>query len=262
MVRNPRLEMLLRKQRAKTGVSDPRWTARQYKSMDAALRPIRAFLRDPELLRDGEPLKYFGGMLPREFLGNWLICAASYAADPDSRLHFTTDPTGGDGLLYNTTTKQPYPTEHVVVPRVTDDGENRATEELIAAGVAHKLSKGREYARGMNLIVLIDGYQHRVEWNTGTAAQLLPPNDFASIWVAGRSDETADHVDFSVTRLAPVEPGLDMFFRVRITATGWQTTHLVPPALKPDEVLRSDALKLIASVEPATFEQNGVRKPF
>ena len=45
-----------------------------FKGLAIALKEIERFVRDPDRLRSGRPLKKFGGMLPRELVGNVLLC--------------------------------------------------------------------------------------------------------------------------------------------------------------------------------------------
>jgi hypothetical protein len=153
--------------------------------MEAALRSIRAYLSgDLAQLRIGKPMDNFGGMRPRELLANWLVCAATYAARPDAPLEVRTDPFGGDGVLYDQKNKVPYRTEHVFVPPAVA-GESRSIEELLGNAVAQKQANGLAYASRKTLILLLAAYPHPTPWDPTKAARMLPPHDFAGVWVAG-----------------------------------------------------------------------------
>ena len=49
----------------------------RFKSLPVALKEIESMVRDPRHLQTGKPIEKFGGMRPREILGNWLLCATA-----------------------------------------------------------------------------------------------------------------------------------------------------------------------------------------
>src|SRR5215469_1300371 len=112
---------------------------KRFKSMQAALKQLEPFLRIDyaRLLRTGRPMRNFGGMLPRELLGNWLVCAAANFDQPDRPMGFTTDPTGGDGILFDEKNKIPYHFEHVFAPHPAT-AELPTGGELVKDAVARK----------------------------------------------------------------------------------------------------------------------------
>jgi hypothetical protein len=65
---------------------------------------------------------------------------------------FTSDPFGGDGIIYDTLTGETGPTEHVLVPSLS--GPNAASvEEQILNAIGKKHSKGgAAYASGKYLL--------------------------------------------------------------------------------------------------------------
>jgi hypothetical protein len=115
-------EQMIRKSernRPKVGASMKYPTVR-FKNLKVALKEIEQFVRDPQHLQTGRPVKQFGDLRPRELLTNWLVCAAfnDECGSPD-RLTFTSDPLDGDGILLDTKTNETFATEHVIVPAAT-----------------------------------------------------------------------------------------------------------------------------------------------
>jgi hypothetical protein len=49
----------------------------RFKSLTVALKELAPFVRDGRHLQNGRPFDRLGGMLSREVLANWLICAAA-----------------------------------------------------------------------------------------------------------------------------------------------------------------------------------------
>src|SRR3974390_2684046 len=95
-----------------------KYPVRQFKSLAVALKEIVPFVWHGKHLRSGKPFKKFGGMRSREILANWLVCVALECAT-GCKWAFTTDPVGGDGLIHDVATGDVYPTEHVMVPRLS-----------------------------------------------------------------------------------------------------------------------------------------------
>jgi hypothetical protein len=91
-----------------------------FKNPQVALKELEPFIRDPRYLYRGKPLKRFGGLRPRELLGNWLICAVLNAGRSAGPFTFTSDPRGGDGIIYDEESKADWPTEHVMVPKAAE----------------------------------------------------------------------------------------------------------------------------------------------
>ena len=77
---------------------------------EARVKDLEQFVKNPVLLQTGRPLKQFGNMLPREVLANWLLCATVNAVER-RQLVFSSDPTGGDGIIWDKTAHEIFPTE-------------------------------------------------------------------------------------------------------------------------------------------------------
>jgi len=87
---------------------------------------------------------------------NWLLCAAINAAEGRDDFEFTTDPTGGDGIIQDRASDSTWPTEHVYVPPVAG-GQVADVEALVLAAIDAKNGKGgAAYAENKTLVVFID----------------------------------------------------------------------------------------------------------
>lgn len=153
-------------------------------SLKHALMELQRFVQDPRLLRRGLRLENFGGMLVREFLGNWLVCAAVNIGQPD-RLIFTSDPTDGDGVFLDTLTGITQRSEHVAVllrpgtPNLTGQAE-----ALILQRIKEKNDRGASYGAGRCLVVLMEEAAGQY-WPNRLGPALPTPLHFAAVWVVG-----------------------------------------------------------------------------
>ena len=190
-----------------------RYQVRQFKSMTLALKELEQFVRNPALLRTGRPLQQFGGMLPREVLANWLLCATVNAVE-GRQLVFSSDPTGGDGIIREEATCEIFPIERTMVSTFNQrDGAD--AETLILEAIDKKQAKGEPYASGKTLVVFLDA--DAGEWFPNHVAKELPdPLHFATVWVVCFLKRTDDGVYiYGVTHL-DVSNGNAPTFLVRI----------------------------------------------
>lgn len=160
-------------------------------SLQRALQELKPFIQDPRYLRSGRGIRNFGGMRPREFLANWLICAASNG-DADGPYSFTSDPTGGDGIIVDEATGDTFCTEHVAVilPPDAPDPVGQA-ESLILKQIEDKNALGAEYASGKTLIVFNE--TPAGPWLPNRLTRALPRNlHFDAVWVVGLQSADAD----------------------------------------------------------------------
>jgi hypothetical protein len=86
-----------------------------FKTPLVGLKELERFIRNAKHLYSGKPFGSFGDLRSRELLGNWLICAVLTDGRPSATYTFTSDPQGGDGVIYETETETGWPTEHVMV---------------------------------------------------------------------------------------------------------------------------------------------------
>jgi hypothetical protein len=185
------------------------------------------FVRDPRHLQTGKPVKRFGNLRPRELLTNWLVCAAfnHECASPD-RLTFTSDPTGGDGILLDTQTKETFPTEHVMVP-AAPRGKTVDVDALVLAAIEAKNKKGGPaYGSGRTLIVFLNAGTG--SWSPNRVAKQLPnPLHFAVVWMVGLHHVNAGEYIYAVTQLT-LENGTAPTFLIRIARqfNSWKMTRI------------------------------------
>ena len=169
-----------------------------FNSPQIALEELEPYVRDGRHLYTGKPFKRFGGLRSWELLANWLICALLNAGNPRSPFTFTTDPQGGDGILYDRESATGWLTEHVVVPKPTP-GDVRDITALIVDTVAAKQAKGEAaYVPGKVLVVFLDAGLG--EWFSNMVAQQLPKVDFDEVWVAGLHGKVRDQHVYGITQ--------------------------------------------------------------
>jgi hypothetical protein len=191
-----------------------RYDVRHFKTAAVALKELEPLVRNGKHLRTGKPFKNFGKMRSREILANWLICAAANAESRSERLTFvsTSDPIGGDGVMFDTETKETWPTEHVMALA----GEAGEIEARILESIALKQNKGAAYATGKTLVVLLEG--GKGPWFPNRLARALPnPLHFGAILVVGLQGVEAGEYMYNVTQLDE-EQGIGHVWRVRIAA--------------------------------------------
>lgn len=169
-----------------------------FRTPQIALKELEPFVRDGRHLYTGKPFKRFGKLRSRELLANWLICAVLNAGNPKSRFTFTSDPQGGDGILYDRESEIGWPTEHVMVPKATPGSVRDITTLIVDTVTAKQAKGGAAYARGKVLVVFLDAGLG--EWFPNRVARHLPRLDFDDVWVAGLH-EVKDEYVYGVTQL-------------------------------------------------------------
>lgn len=171
----------------------------RFKTLNVCLEQLEPFIRNGSHLLTGKPFKLFGGLRSRELLANWLTCVAVNSTVQSDRLTFTSDPTGGDGIVVDTMTGETWFTEHVMVPPPRKK-EKASIEDRILAAVSAKQAKGgKAYAEGKTLIVFLE--DGGGTWFPNIAAKKLPPIDFDAVWVVGLQTSKDGNYSYGVTRL-------------------------------------------------------------
>jgi len=155
-------------------------------------------------------------MRSREALANWLLCAVLNPDTRSERFTFTSDPLGGDGIIYDSSSKESYQTEHVMVPKLRA-GDARSIEALIVQAAKQKQEKGgKPYAEGKILIVLLDAGGG--EWYPNRATRLLPATNFLEVWVVGLQFAQDGNYVYGVSKLEMLASGAPTW-TVQIAAT-------------------------------------------
>jgi hypothetical protein len=197
----------------------------RFKSLRVGLRELEPFIRNGEHLQTGKPFERFGGMRSREVLGNWLLCVVNNSACGSERFMFTSDPLGGDGIIYDTETENSWPTEHVLVPRARP-GETPDIKELILQAIELKQNKGgAAYASNKTLVVFLEAGGGA--WFPNQVAKLLPKTDFDAVWVVGLQTVEDNKYVYGVTQLRLDESDAPTW-SVRISAhfDGWKIERI------------------------------------
>jgi hypothetical protein len=111
---------------------------RRFRSLAVGLKDLEKFIRDGQHLYTGRPFKGLDGMRSREAVANWLMCAV-ISFESGRPFCFTSDPQGGDGIIYDLVNERDWPTEHIFVPRAGSE-ETRDIDTLILNAVQTKES--------------------------------------------------------------------------------------------------------------------------
>jgi hypothetical protein len=194
----------------------------RFKSLQLALKELEPFIRNGEHLQTGKPFRSFG-LRSRELLANWLLCVAVNSLHQPDRFTFTSDPLGGDGIIYDNVTSEAWPTEHVLVPNLPGTNAT-STETLILNAIRKKHAKGgNAYASGKTLVVFLNSGGG--QWYPNRVAKHLPaPLHFEAVWVVALQtvEQTGEYL-YAVTRL-DMTRGTAPVWRVRITKDfdAWQ----------------------------------------
>jgi hypothetical protein len=196
-----------------------------FKSPKLALENLKPFIQNPELFRTGKKLKKFGGMLPRELLGNWLLCVAVNFSN-GSNLRFCTDPSGGDGLIWDPAKDETWPTEHTLIMPRNRSKETADIETLILNRIHAKRSKGKAYASGKTLVVLNEA---EGAWLPNKVARQLPrPLHFVDVWIVGPENGSAPgrHI-YNVTQLDVSQGDAPVWHvHIRKTFDSWKVERI------------------------------------
>ncbi|MEW6597854.1 MAG: hypothetical protein AB1429_10195 [Pseudomonadota bacterium] len=172
---------------------------RRFRSLELALKELEPFIRDGRHLQAGKPFARFGDLRSREILGNWLLCVAMAAAG-EGDFYFTTDPTGGDGIICEADSEATWPTEHVMVPEL-GDSDAPSVEDRVLAQIRLKVEKGgAAYATGKTLLVFLNAAGGA--WHPNRVARLLPsPLHFDTAWAMGLQEVIDGAYVYGVTNL-------------------------------------------------------------
>ncbi len=143
------------------------------------LKDLERYIRAPDFLRKGRVFPNFA-LRPREVLANWLLCAVANFEHRRDKYTFTTDPTGGDGIICSREGEHLVLTEHDFVPE-PKAGNSESVEDQVVRAIEHKKKKGAAYAKGKHLVVFSEAvgrwYPNRV------AKRIADSHGFSSVWV-------------------------------------------------------------------------------
>lgn len=189
--------------------------------MAAALRQLEPFVKSGDHLRTGRDLSGIG-LRSREILGNWLLCAVANHHAGHERFLFSSDPTGGDGLLHDLDRGSMHATEHVIV--MGGHRKSTATSNLILEAVRKKMGKGgKPYASGKTLVVFIDGGDQI--WYPNEVARMLPGDRFfEAVWAIALNAMRGQSYIYGVTRLDVRLPAPCWLVEINSSFSSWSVT--------------------------------------
>jgi hypothetical protein len=119
----------------------------RFKSLAMALKELEPFIRDGANLQSGRPFQQLDDMRSREALANWPLCVVQNFGAGADRFTFTSDPTGGDGIIFDAVAKVSWLTEHVYVPRSQAGEVVDISSAILNAVTRSKAKVGRHTRR-------------------------------------------------------------------------------------------------------------------
>jgi hypothetical protein len=178
------------------------YAVKRFISLRVALEQLEPFIVQRKQLLNGRPLQKFGRLLPRELVGNWLLCVAVNSGFDTERLTFTSQPDGmdGDGVILDTVSGATVLTEHVVAYRRENDGQSVDVEASILQAIVDKHRKGENYGAGRTLVVFREDAGGT--WYPNKVARNLPQDlAFEAVWVCGLERVEEGQYQYHVARL-------------------------------------------------------------
>ncbi len=121
------------------------------------IKLIKKYENDPRLFKSGRKPEGFP-LLPREILGNWILCIPLvHVAKHDCVMTATKKEDGADGGILDKTADVHYLFQHVYVPtHETPLGNVQKINNLIINKFHLKTDKGPMYAKGIELVIFSD----------------------------------------------------------------------------------------------------------
>lgn len=203
-----------------------KYAVTRFLDQTVALRELSGYVKDPRRLRTGKPSKRFGGLRPREMWGNWLLCATISAAEGRD-FEFTSDPTGGDGIIRDKANGDTWPTEHVFVPPGAGEVEVDV-EDLVMAAINAKNDRGAVYAENKTLVVFVDVAGG--SWHPNRVARRVDNSlHFDAAWLVSLHGVASDGTyDYDVACLDWDDQGNAPIWRVSIAPgfDGWKVQRI------------------------------------
>jgi hypothetical protein len=141
------------------------------KSLKEVLPAVEAICKSTEELLRGKRMVKFKGMLPREFLVNWIYCAAANAANPKKDFTFTTDPIDGDGIVLERKYNAIKPTQHVLVYTHDEKAQEKPLDDKIIEKINEKICDGDKNNRKFIFVYCYDAGA----WDPQIVMQGIPP---------------------------------------------------------------------------------------
>jgi hypothetical protein len=155
------------------------------------------------------------------------MCAAMNFAHGKEVITFTSDPDGGDGILYDRDKQQSWHTEHVIITEHSGLSAKSLDDQILGA-IANKQQKGdAAYAEGKVLIVFLFRTGTGERWNPGAITSRLPKLDFVEVWVIALQEAVDGAYVYGIT-LLDKDDGLPPIYLVRVAPNfeDWQVGQI------------------------------------
>jgi hypothetical protein len=175
----------------------------QVKHLDIVLKDLEPFIKNVQPLITGRDFSNFS-LRPREFLGNWLICAVANFNGHNTS--FQEDPENSDGIIFRRHDKFWIRTEHVAAMKI--DGINVVNngDDFILKKMQSKFNKGDAYAKNKMLVVFVEGVG---QYHPGKIVRLIKDkHGFTEVWLWGLEKEDGMEYHYNVIPLSmhPLKP--------------------------------------------------------
>jgi hypothetical protein len=171
-------------------------------SLSQALSDLEPYIKNANSLRTGRKFTNFP-LLPREVLGNLLLCIVGNWNHKKEILTFSDDTSGSDGCILDKTTHTIYPVEHVFIPPSKQRG-GASVEDLVIAAVKDKMSKGgKAYSVGKILLIFSDVIGPW--WPNRVAKEIAEDHSFEAIWAFALESGNQSVYIYNVTDLSSTE---------------------------------------------------------
>jgi hypothetical protein len=192
-----------------------RYASKYAANLKEILKALQGVISDGTVFTSRTRKKEFGGMMPRELLGNLLVCVVANAENNEPgrfTIAIEERAPGADGIIFDTKTGGGPLAEHTLA---RGDGDAQNDERAILEAIKKKQDKGGEpYASGKQLVVLVTTSG---EWSPKSVTMNLPdPLDFDSVLVIRPERAEDNEYAYSVTVLDEVRVDALPVWRVRI----------------------------------------------
>lgn len=161
-----------------------RWKINIVKNLNDYLEiVVQGILKTPTRLRTGRRLKNIG-LLPREVVGLFLVCAVGREIAPSENWTLSSDPDQRDGIIVcqsGSRKGEAFATEQVYIPPHFSGN----LTDLVLSEIARKSSKGKEYGRDRHLIIFCD--KHGLLDHQQIKKEVATNEVFYSYWLIGRA---------------------------------------------------------------------------
>lgn len=176
------------------------------KNLGTMIKDLKDLFYSPELIENGREIKRLG-YRPREILALTIMCALQNCIDLGTKFKISTDPFGYDGIL--TDLAQDKPRNFGIEQTFVSQKNSLDINEAIKGIILNKEKKGVIYARGRNLITIINKIGVIDPQKLISLKKEI--NNFASYWIIFKEANTKSPTYIAVMIKSRVEEDMMMF---------------------------------------------------